>query len=297
MRGEDVRQFSFSRRTLRTSAGLGVLGAVLFVTFAVSTAFDTTAHIQVRNLEARNQALVQELADFRVRVGDLESTLDVLSEQDAQYRTMAGLDAIDAEIMQVGVGGPGLGTPESYPLWSVDSTATQTAFALSYDLNALERRARLLSASLEEAADSLEAHRELLESTPSILPTSGWLSSSFSQSRMHPVHNRPLPHEGVDISAPDGTPIFAAARGRVVRAGWAVGYGLTVEIDHGFGFSTLYGHTSKLLVKRGQVVSRGDVIAHVGRTGIATSSHLHYEVSVNGKPRNPSEFILPHVVP
>lgn len=297
VRGEDVRQFSLSRRTLRASAGLGVLGLILFVTFAVSTAFDTTAHLQVRNLETRNHALVRELADFRSRVGDLESTLDVLSEQDAQYRTLAGLDAIDAEIMQVGVGGPGLGSPESYPLWSVDSTATQTAFALSYDLNALERRARLLSASLAEATDSLEAHRELLESTPSILPTSGWLSSSFSQSRMHPVHNRPLPHEGVDISAPEGTPIFAAARGRVVRAGWAVGYGLTVEIDHGFGFSTLYGHASKLLVKRGQMVARGDVIAQVGRTGIATSSHVHYEVSVNGKPRNPSEYILPNVVP
>jgi murein DD-endopeptidase MepM/ murein hydrolase activator NlpD len=297
VRGEGVRQYSLSRRTLRVAAGLGVGGLALFLAFAVSTGFDTTAHIQVRSLEARNQALVQELADFRARVGDLESTLDVLSRQDAQYRTLAGLDAIDAEVMQVGVGGPGLGTPGSYPLWSVDSAATQTAFALSYDLNALERRARLLSSSLEEATDSLEAHRDLLESTPSILPTSGWLSSSFSQSRMHPIHNRPLPHEGIDISAPEGTPIFAAARGRVVRAGWAVGYGLTVEIDHGFGYSTLYGHASKLLVKRGQVVDRGDVIAQVGRTGIATSSHVHYEVSVNGTPRNPSNFILPKVVP
>jgi len=297
VRGEGVRQYSVSRRTLRASLGLAVLGVVLFVGFAVSAAFDATAHIQVRNLEARNESLVQELAEFRARVGDLESTLDVLSEQDAQFRTLAGLDAIDAEVMQVGVGGPGLGTPESYPLWSIDSTATQTAFAVSYDLNALERRARLLSASLEEATDSLESHRDLLESTPSILPTSGWLSSSFSQSRMHPIHNRPLPHEGIDISAPEGTPIFAAANGRVVRAGWAVGYGLTVEIDHGFGFSTLYGHASKLLVKRGQVVDRGDVIAQVGRTGIATSSHVHYEVSVNGTPRNPSDFILPKVVP
>jgi murein DD-endopeptidase MepM/ murein hydrolase activator NlpD len=297
VRGEDVRQFSLSKRVLRTSAGLGILGVLLFVAFGVSAAFDTAAHIQARNLEARNQALVQELADFRARVGRLGSTLDVLSTQDAQYRTLAGLDVIDAEVMEVGVGGPGLGTPESYPLWSVDSVATQTAFALSYDLNALERRARLLSVSLDEATDSLEAHRDLLESTPSILPTSGWISSSFSKSRMHPVHNRPLPHEGVDISAPKGTPIFAAAKGRVIRAGWAVGYGLTVEIDHGFGYTTLYGHASKLLVKQGQTIERGEVIAQVGSTGITTSTNLHYEVSVNGKPVNPSNFILPTVVP
>jgi murein DD-endopeptidase MepM/ murein hydrolase activator NlpD len=114
---------------------------------------------------------------------------------------------------------------------------------------------------------------------------------------MHPIHNRPLPHEGVDIAAPKGTPIFAAAKGRVVKAGWTVGYGLTVEIDHGFGYTTLYGHASKLLVRRGQLVTRGDVIGQVGSTGIATSAHLHYEVSLNGIAQNPTNFILPDVVP
>ena len=138
--------------------------------------------------------------------------------------------------------GPGLGIPQSSSLWSTDSVTTKSIFATSYDLSALERRARLLSESLDEATDSVLAHRDLLESTPSIYPTKGWLSSRFSQSRMHPVHNRPLPHEGLDISAPKGTPILAAARGRVLRSGWVVGYGLTVEIDHGFGFTTLYGH-------------------------------------------------------
>jgi murein DD-endopeptidase MepM/ murein hydrolase activator NlpD len=64
---------------------------------------------------------------------------------------------------------------------------------------------------------------------------------------MHPIHNRPLPHPGVDISAPRGTSIYAAAKGRVIRAGWVVGYGLTIEIDHGFGYMTLYGHHAKLL--------------------------------------------------
>ena len=174
--------------------------------------------------------------------------------------------------------------------------ALSTAFAVSYDLNELERRARLLSASLLEATDSVLAHRDLLESTPSILPTTGWTSSSFSKSRMHPIHNRPLPHPGMDISAEEGTSIFAAAKGRVVRAGWVVGYGLTIEIDHGFGYSTLYGHAAELIAQRGQEVTRGDVIAQVGRTGIATSAHLHYEVRVNGVAQNPANFILPDQV-
>jgi len=78
-----------------------------------------------------------------------------------------------------------------------------------------------------------------------------------------------------------------------VRAGWAVGYGLTVEIDHGFGFSTLYGHASKLISQIGQEVKRGEMIAQVGSTGISTSSHLHYEVRVNGKAEDPTMYILP----
>jgi len=299
VRGEDtpVRQYSLSPRALRALIAVAALFVAVLGAFGVSAAVDGTARINVRRLEAQNEALTGQIAQFHNRVDRLEKTLDGLTEKDAHVRSLAGLETIDPEVLEAGIGGPGLGSVESYPLWSVDSTAAKDAFAVSYDLNALERRAKLLSASLAEATDSLVAHRDLLESTPSILPTNGWLSSAFSQSRMHPIHNRPLPHEGIDIAAPKGTPIFAAAKGRVVRAGWVVGYGLTVEIDHGFGYMTLYGHASKLLVKRGQAVNRGDVIAQVGSTGISTSSHLHYEVRVNGVPVNPVNFILPASVP
>lgn len=299
VRDEDtpVRQYSVSTRTLRVLGGIGVLFSLLLAVFGISAALDATARIQNRRLEARNTALSAELEQFRDRVGRLESTLNGLAEKDARIRTLAGLETIDPEVMEVGVGGPGLESPESYPLWEVDSTASKDAFALSYDLNALERRARLLSTSLDEATDSLQAHRDLLESTPSILPTAGWMTSRFSKSRMHPIHNRPLPHQGIDISAPKGTPIFAAAKGRVVEAGWGAGYGLTIVIDHGFGYTTRYGHCSKLLVRLGQQVNRGDVIGQVGSTGIATSAHLHYEVSLNGVPQNPANFILPDWVP
>lgn len=299
VRDEDtpVRQYSVSTRTLRVLGGVAIMATLVLSGFGLSAAFDATARIQNKRLEARNEALSAELEQFRTRVAGLESTLDGLADRDSEIRTLAGLDPIDPEVMEVGVGGPGLGALDSYPLWSVDSTASKEAFALSYDLNALERRARLLAASLDEATDSLQAHRDLLESTPSILPTTGWMTSGFSRSRFHPIHNRALPHQGVDISAPKGTPIFAAAKGRVVQAGWNSGYGLTVVIDHGYGYTTLYGHASKLLVQPGQTVKRGDVIGQVGSTGIATSPHLHYEVTHNGVVQNPTNFILPDIVP
>jgi len=299
VRGEDtpVRQYTVSARALRAVVGAGSVVALVLFGLGLTAASDATARIRNRQLQARNEALSSELQRFRTSVSRLESTVDELTEKDARIRTVAGLDAIDPEVLEAGVGGPGLGSLESYPMWNVDSVAAKDAYAVSYDLAALQRRARLLAVSLDEADDSLRAHRDLLESMPSILPTSGLLSSRFSKSRMHPIHNRPLPHEGIDLAAPKGTPIFAAAKGRVIRAGWVVGYGLTVELDHGYGYTTLYGHASKILVRVGQEVSRGDVIAQVGSTGIATSSHLHYEVQVNGVPQNPTNFILPDVVP
>jgi murein DD-endopeptidase MepM/ murein hydrolase activator NlpD len=295
--GRAVKQITLSRKHLRALATAGAVALVLLLGGAATLALGGVSGTRVHRLQARNTALIAQLRQFQQRVGTLATRVDGIASKDAEYRSLAGLETIDPEVMEAGVGGPGLGSLNSYPLWTVDSAASKTAFAVSYDLSTLERRARLLSESLTEATDSLVAHRELLEATPSILPTLGWLSSPFSKARMHPIYNRPMPHEGADFAAPKGTPIYAAARGRVIRAGWEVGYGLTVVIDHGHGFTTLYGHASKLLVQRGQMVSRGDVIAQVGSTGITTAPNLHYEVRVNGRPVNPVNYILPVSVP
>ena len=291
-----VKQYSMSSRLLRVVVGGGLITALILVGYAVTVGMDGYARLRSAQLDSRNAVLQDELKQFRTRVNHFESTLNHIAQNDARFRSIAGLESIDPEVLQVGVGGPGLGRPETHRLWAIDPTTSKNLFEVSYDLNQLERRVRLLSTSLVEATDSLLAHRDLLESTPSILPTPGWLSSSYSESRMHPIHNRPLPHPGVDISAPKGTSIYAAAKGRVVKSSWIVGYGLTIEIDHGFGYLTLYGHASELVASQGQEVKRGDVIARVGSTGIATSSHLHYEVHVQGVAQNPANFILPEYV-
>ena len=291
-----VKQYSLSSRLLRILVGGGLVTALILIGYAVTIGVDGYARLQSAQLDTRNTVLQDELRQFQTRVDHLESTLNHIAQNDARFRSIAGLESIDSEVLQAGVGGPGLVGPEAHSLWTIDPSISENLFEVSYDLNQLERRARLLSSSLEEATDSVLAHRDLLESTPSILPTPGWLSSSYSESRMHPIHNRPLPHPGVDISAPRGTSIYAAAKGRVIRAGWVVGYGLTIEIDHGFGYVTLYGHASELVASQDEEVQRGDVIARVGSTGIATSPHLHYEVRVQGIAQNPANFILPEYI-
>jgi murein DD-endopeptidase MepM/ murein hydrolase activator NlpD len=128
------------------------------------------------------------------------------------------------------------------------------------------------------------------------MPTAGWLSSAFSRMREHPILHEVRAHEGMDVSAPMGTPIEAPANGVVTQAGWEPGYGNIVVIDHGFGIVTKFAHASRILVRVGARVRRGEQIALVGNTGLSTGPHLHYEVHVKGIAVNPARYILPAVI-
>jgi murein DD-endopeptidase MepM/ murein hydrolase activator NlpD len=290
---EELRQITIRGRSLKRAlwGGSGLLGSAFAVLLGL--AWVGSGSLTNLMLERENKLLVSELESMRDRVSDLQVAMDDLIERDRDVRMVAGLPTLDEETLDVGVGGPGAPSLESNPLFQIRREVGAEAFAVQYDLNALERRAELLRESLSEAADSVSMFRDMLEATPSILPVNGIVRSQYSAARFHPIHNRVLPHDGIDISAPTGTPIVAAARGRVITASRQSGYGLTVVIDHGFGVTTVYAHTSRMLVRVGQTVERGEVIAQVGATGVATSPHLHYEVRVNGRSVDPMNYILP----
>src|SRR5690606_19031089 len=195
-------------------------------------------------------------------------------------------------------GGPGTPTLESLPVYNENPALGEQVFAAAYDLSTLLRRADLLSASMDEALETLESNTERLEATPTIAPSSGHLSSLFSRNRRHPVLRITRPHQGIDIAAPVGDPILAPAKAKVTYAGnRAGGYGLTVELDHGFGYVTRFAHASRVLVRVGETVERGQTIAEVGATGLVTGPHLHYEVEVGGVPRDPLDFIIADALP
>jgi murein DD-endopeptidase MepM/ murein hydrolase activator NlpD len=297
--GEDgpIRQVSVPGRHLRIAAGVGaavsLLLIVLFTTFGLEGLF----RVEARLLREQNRVLTAQLAQVQGRIAALDQEVSGLGERDREARLLAGLTPIDEEIIRVGVGGPGSRSLEDHPAYAVDPELGGQLFAAEYDLGAMERRVGLFRSSMAEALDSLQAHHDLLLSTPSILPTAGLFRSGFTDARLHPLLHQTRPHEGIDIAAPRGTPILAAARGRVVESGWQNGYGITVEIDHGYGYRTVYSHAEKSLVGVGQWVDRGDVIAQVGSSGLTTSPHLHYEVRVNGRAVNPENFILQGAIP
>jgi murein DD-endopeptidase MepM/ murein hydrolase activator NlpD len=263
--------------------GLGLLVGVASVGRSVEIA-------RASRLEKENAVLARELGVLQARLTTLADTISAISDRDAKIRVLANLDPIDPQVRAAGIGGPLTGT-------SVErGSGPRGSELVKVDLNALIRRANLLATSFKETADSLAHHTARLAATPSIMPTQGWLSSAFSRMRAHPILRVARPHEGIDVTAPSGTPIEAPAAGRVDEAGWEPGYGNTVTIDHGYGIVTKFAHASKLLVRPGDRVKRGQRIALVGSSGLATAPHLHYEVHVNGRPVDPLRYVLPDVV-
>lgn len=288
---EHIRQYRLPRAIVQVAIA-GVLALVSGLSsLGTATFMKVQAPLAARGLERKNELMQRELQEIRGQVKVLNQELEQLAVQDEQFRLVAGLEPFGRDIYQVGIGGS-LEQPADKKLYKLDRNATTLAVTTSSELGELLRRARLLNFSWREARDSLVDKHNRLEATPSIVPTTGYISSVFSRNRMHPILARARPHEGVDITAPIGTPILAAAKGRVRFAGQDGGYGLSIEVDHGYGVVTRYAHASKILVARGRAVERGDTIGLVGETGLAVGPHLHYEVLVNGKATNPRQWFL-----
>jgi murein DD-endopeptidase MepM/ murein hydrolase activator NlpD len=293
---ERVRSWQLSARTLRSAATGGVAAILLFTFVGIFLFARGGTDLRAAHLRSENRLLAAEVEHMRAQVAVLNESLDSLATHGREYRVIAGLPVLSSDIQRVGVGGPG--TRRVAPLMYLNSRMGRRVEETSNDIGTLNRRARLLQSSLNEAFGTLRANRERLASIPTVAPASGPLTSLFSPARHHPVLHITRPHKGIDIAAAVGEPILAPARGRVVFAGnRSNGYGNMVEIDHGFGYITRFAHASRLLVHTGQIVRRGDVIALVGATGLVTGPHLHYEVEVNGQQVDPLNFIITDAIP
>lgn len=154
----------------------------------------------------------------------------------------------------------------------------------------LEDNSKTRLASFQEIAWYFANKKEGLHSTPSIRPSNAPISSGFGY-RLDPLGRRTSKkHNGIDFAGKPDSPIFVTADGVVRHAGWVPSFGQAILVDHGFGYSTLYAHTTGAQVKAGDVVKRGDKIATMGSSGRSTGTHLHYEVWKDGQPVNPRNY-------
>jgi len=287
---DSPRSFAISERAVRAAAYTGsVLGLVALIGIgsAIASASRVISSV-IRPAEANaamSSTKPRDVTEVARRVASLRDTLDVIRKREAQIRLLAGLPATDS------------GNAADAPQVAAATDSASRGESIQADVETLIQRADLLSARFAAVSDSLEINTKRFASVPSIMPTAGWLTSQFTRARKHPILHITRPHEGIDVTAPMGAPIIAPASGVVTKVARETGYGNVLEIDHGNGIVTRYAHCSRIDVRQGQRVTRGQRIAAVGKTGLSTGPHLHYEIHVNGKVVDPLTYVLPDAIP
>jgi len=318
-------RFSFARKLV---SKLLIAGAIVALVDVIVIAHYVIRTGEVRELSAfRDEAMTarEQTGAFSSAVDDLKKRLTSMKEVNQRLRVMLGIENPKAGDAANGRGGEDTPLPEGNALpasekslksdgegqysgavesgqnisagqtglssGSSDLTEEERIASIKNDIDWLSKEAAIQEQSLQELSLAAEKKSSRWAATPSIWPVKGWVTSGFGP-RVSPFTEKPAWHDGLDIGAAANAPIQAPAQGRVTSVGFDPKLGILVKLDHGFGIETVYGHLAKSLVKEGQRVKRGEVIALVGSSGLATGPHLHYMVKVNGQALDPVKYIL-----
>ncbi|MDA0973633.1 MAG: M23 family metallopeptidase [Bacteroidetes bacterium] len=273
---------------LRTVAAFLITG-VFFASIVLFLAYTYLDSPKERILERENEQLNEQYRELNTRLDELADVLlDLEHRDDNIYRVIFEAEPIDANQRMAGIGGVNRYRHlEGYDF-------SDLTIATNKRLDDIAKRIVVQSESLDEIVELAKNKEAMLSRIPAIQPVSNAdltrMASGYGM-RIDPHYKVPKMHQGMDFTAPTGTPIYATGDGVVLRAdSKASGYGKHIRIDHGYGYVTLYGHMSRLNVRPGQKVKRGETIGLVGSTGKSTAPHLHYEVRYNGDPIDPVNF-------
>ncbi len=276
-------------RTRLATLGM-VLGMVLLAIAAeVNQRYDDPIGlgiVQNAALLRENRVLREQLKFIGSRIEKVQKNLDNLGDQGNEFRLRADLTPLDPDVEQAGTGG----TDERVEFGTSRSVG-DLLNNIRGMVSRVEQEAQLQATSYAEVSRKLDEDKVRFTHLPAVKPMDGFYSYDFGM-RLHPILGIYRPHQGIDIVASQGTPVHATADGVVEYAGRESGLGLMVTINHGYSIKTTYGHLSKILVREGQKVKRGDLIARSGNTGLSTGPHLHYEVRVNGVAHNPRDYFF-----
>ena len=244
---------------------------------------------RLAQLEEENSQQRIQLVALTQRFDQISGKLIELRKFDQKLKTMVNLETTEDNTQFLGIGGSDPSLLDSD--YTLEEAHQKLVRLMHQSLDNLNTEISIQKNEKAELCKYLENQKTMLASTPSIRPTRGWLSSGFGN-RISPFTNEKEFHKGIDISTRMNTPIVAPADGVVSSSGRDHAMGKMLTINHSYGLKTRYGHLSKILVKKGQYVKRGQEIALVGDSGRTTGPHLHYEVYLNGLPVNPLRYIL-----
>lgn len=235
------------------------------------------------------QQLLSQFDIMNKKLDQVELVLDDIELRDENiYRSIFQADSIPKSIRRAGFGG----VNRYQHLENLDNS--ELVLNTARRLDVVMKQLYIQSTSFDEVIDLAKRKDEMLRSVPAIMPISNSdlrRTASGWGYRIHPIHKIRKFHYGMDFTAPTGTEIYSTGDGVVSKITNEVrGYGKRIEVDHGFGYKTLYAHLSEFNVRRGQKVKRGEVIGYVGNTGTSTAPHLHYEVIEKGRKVNPQHY-------
>jgi murein DD-endopeptidase MepM/ murein hydrolase activator NlpD len=263
-----------------------LLFALVFMIFYYFIDLGTNSNTTIYTLKRENNELKKEIERITSSYKNLVTEIDSISILNKELRTIANLEPISDEERLAGTGGS-----EEFLLSGLNIKDIETKKMLSY-VDDMIKLVDFEKNQAKEIANKIKINRELYSCLPAMKPTVGHYSINGFGMRIHPILGIRKFHSGLDINCDYGTPVHAPGKGKVVAVERQSGFGLVVEIDHGFGYLTIYAHLSKSLVKRGDSVTRGQVIAKSGNSGLSSGPHLHYEVHHDGKALNPIDFFF-----
>jgi murein DD-endopeptidase MepM/ murein hydrolase activator NlpD len=290
----DLREVRyFKTKLLGSGVALGVLlvGLVLLVNHFSNDVLGI-GYDRITALATENRFLKDQVRTLAQQMNGIEKALDHLAAKGNDLRIAADLSALDEDTRVAAVGG----IPEPAVSAFLSGEAATILTDAQKLMEKLSREVKLQQTSYEDITRRMEHNKEFFAHMPAIKPMGGPYSIHGFGMRVHPVLGVYRMHTGVDIIGDVGNAIYAAGDGTVRFAGRTQGgYGVVVEIDHGYGYSTLYAHCSSVLVRPGRVVKRGELIAKSGRSGLVSGPHLHYEVRRNGTRMNPVDYFFDDV--
>lgn len=272
------------------AAGLVFSSVVMLIAYSL---FESPKE---RILQRENQQYRDQLADMNRRLDNMETVMGDIAERDNNiYRLILEDDPIPISERKASFGG----SDRYSHLEGFENS--QLIVDTRKRIDVLSRQLYVQSKSFDDVYHKAKEKANMLASIPAVQPISNKeltrIASGFGY-RIHPIYKTWRMHTGMDFTAPSGTPVYATGNGKVIRPSRGTsGYGIVCIIDHGYGYETLYGHLSKMIVKPGQTVKRGEIIGYVGNTGSSTGPHLHYEVIKNGQKINPVHFFYNDLSP
>ncbi len=272
-----------------------LLTGLVFASATLLVAYNLFDSPKEKRLKREIEQLTYQYEDLSNRLNQLSFVLSDMQQRDDNiYRMIFESEPVPIEVRNAGFGGVDI----YKKLEGFDNSALM--IEVTKKLDRFAKQAYIQSRSFDQVVNLARNKQKLLSAIPAIQPISKLRlrhMSGFGY-RMHPIYKTSNFHPGIDFSAPTGTPIYATGDGVIERAdNLAQGYGNHVVVSHGFGYQTLYGHMSRIKVRAGQKIRRGEVIGFVGSTGLSTAPHVHYEIIKSGQKINPVNYFYADLSP